>query len=290
MIKFILLLAPLSLLAQLHIAVSYPYIGSLVKTIAGDKVQVSVLSKGNWDPHFVVPKPSLIAKMRRVDGIILNGSDLEIGWLPALVKKSANFDIQKESIRSLNLSQYVNHIHIPDLVSRSKGDVHPHGNPHFHLDPHNILLLSSIICEYLMVFDASNADVYDKNYEAFEIFWKNKLEGWKLKMQDKKGLKVIQYHDVLAYFIQAYSLETLATIEPLPGIAPSSKHIASLIQTMKENKVKLILQDVYHSAKTAKYLASKTEAQLVVVPHDIGSFDSIQSLESLFDTLVESFQ
>ena len=59
--KFLfLLLFPALLSAKINIVVSYPYIGALAETIGGDEVEVVVLAKGKWDPHFVVPRPSLI--------------------------------------------------------------------------------------------------------------------------------------------------------------------------------------------------------------------------------------
>ena len=88
--KLLLFLLPLSLFAQLNIAVTYPYIGALTKSIGGEKVNPIVLAKGNWDPHFIVPRPSLISKVRNADGLIINGSQLEIGWLPPLIRRAAN--------------------------------------------------------------------------------------------------------------------------------------------------------------------------------------------------------
>lgn len=67
---------------KLHVSVAYPYIEQLTKTIAQDRVKITVLSRGDWDPHFVVPKPSLVAKLRDSDVLILNGASLEMGWLP----------------------------------------------------------------------------------------------------------------------------------------------------------------------------------------------------------------
>jgi zinc/manganese transport system substrate-binding protein len=40
---------------------------------------------------------------------------------------------------------------------------------------------------------------------------------------------------------------------------------------MKENGVKTILQDVYHEKKTAKFIADKTGARVVIIPHDLGA-------------------
>jgi len=152
---FIFLL-PISLLAHLNIAVSYPYIGALTRAVGGDHVTTVVLAKGNWDPHFVVPRPSLIAKMRRADALIMNGAQLEIGWLPPLIRRANNPKVNLNAPSFLNLAQGIELINKPDKVDRSQGDVHPAGNPHFHLDPHNIPLLATRIANFLSSIDAEH--------------------------------------------------------------------------------------------------------------------------------------
>lgn len=285
-----LLLLPLVLFAELNIAVSYPYIGALTKTIGGEKVEVVVLAKGNWDPHFVVPRPSLITKMRNADALIMNGGQLEIGWLPPLINRAGNSKVAAGAKTFLNLSHHVELINKPSSVDRANGDIHPDGNPHFHLDPDNILLLAGTIKDFLSVIDSQNKDTYTNNYEEFLGMWKKKLGMWKEKMADKKGMKVIQFHDNLAYFNKAYGLTSIATIEPLPGIPPSSKHTINLIKLIKEKKPCCILHDVYHSTKTAKFIQEKTGIKIILMPHDLGALDEVEDLTSLFDYLSGAIQ
>jgi zinc/manganese transport system substrate-binding protein len=175
----------------------------------------------------------------------------------------------------------------PSSVDRSLGDIHPDGNPHFHLDPNNILILAATVKEFLISLDASNEGEYEKNYAAFVGIWKEKLGIWKTKMADKNGLKVIQFHDNLAYFNKAYGLQSIATIEPLPGIPPSSKHTMELIERITKEKPACILHDVYHNTKTAEFISQKTGIKIILMPHDIGALENIQDLSALFDHLTE---
>lgn len=285
---FLILLLPLALFAKLNIAVSYPYIGALTKSIGGKNINIIVLAKGDWDPHFVVPRPSLISKIRNADGLIINGGQLEIGWLPQLINRAANPKTKVGAKSFLNLSHHIKMILKPKNVDRSGGDIHPDGNPHFHLDPNNILILADTIKRYLSSIDITNSKAYEKNYEIFIKMFKIKIDEWNKKMSNKKGLKVIQFHNNLAYFIKAYGLKNIATIEPLPGIPASSKHIMNLIKLIKKEKPFCILHDVYHSTKTAKYISSKTDIPIVLMPHDINSLDSIKDLTSLFDYLTSA--
>jgi len=282
---FLLLLLPLALSAHMNIAVSYPYIGALTKTIGGEHITTVVLAKGNWDPHFVVPRPSLISKVRNADALIMNGGQLEIGWLPPLINRAANPKTQPNAESFLNLSHHVEMIQKPSKVDRSGGDIHPDGNPHFHLDPNNILVLADTIKKFLISLDREHATIYEENFSTFKSAWDKKLKVWKDKMEPNKNKKVIQFHDNLAYFNKNYSLNSIGTIEPLPGIPPSSKHTFKLIKLIKEQKPCCILHDVYHSTKTAEYISDKTGIAIVLMPHDIGALDTIEDLTSLFDHL-----
>ena len=285
-----LLLLPLSLFAHLNIAVSYPYIGAITKEIGKDHVKTIVLAKGNWDPHFVVPRPSLISKLRNADALIMNGGQLEIGWLPPLMRRANNAKVQTNSRNFLNLSHYVEMIQKPSSVDRSQGDVHPDGNPHYHLDPNNIIILAQTVAAFLISIDSEHKAIYETNYETFVKKWQGHLHVWKAKMKPLQGSKVIQYHDNLAYFNNAYGLVNIGTIEPLPGIPPSSRHTMELIKLIKTEKPQVILHDVYHSTKTAEYISKKTGIKVIRMPHDIGALDSITSLVGLFDHLTDAVQ
>ena len=291
MFKFLLLsFLPLTLFAHMNIAVSYPYIGAITKSIGGEHIRTVVLAKGNWDPHFVVPRPSLISKMRNSDALIMNGGQLEIGWLPALLRRAANPKTNVGSESFLNLSHHVELINKPITVDRAGGDIHPDGNPHFHLDPKNIIVLAKTIEQFLISIDSEHADVYKNNYKKFSTSWIEKMKVWQEKMAGKKGMKVIQFHNNLAYFNKAYGLVNIGTIEPLPGIPPSSRHIIKTIKLIKDQEPCCILHDVYHSTKTAEFIREKTGIKIVLMPHDIGALETIEDLTSLFDYLTGAIQ
>lgn len=290
--KILVLLAflPLSLAAQLNIAVSYPYIGALTQTIGGKDVKVTVLAKGNWDPHFIIPRPSLISKMRNADALIMNGGQLEIGWLPPIMRRAGNPKTMPNTNTFLNLSHHIKMINKPKSVDRKDGDIHPDGNPHFHISPQNILTLAKVIEVFLSRIDAKNSSTYQKNYDDFATSWHQKMVLWKKKMKDKKGLKVIQFHDNLAYFNKEYGLMNIGTIEPLPGIPPSSKHTIEIIELIKKEKPCCILHDVYHSTKTADFISQKTGIKVILMPHDIEALKNIDNLSALFDYLTSAIK
>lgn len=279
-----------SLFAQINVAVSYPYIAELTKIIGADHVDVNTLAKGSWDPHFVVPRPSLIRQLSRADLLIINGAQLEIGWIPPLIKKAHNPNILPSSQGFLDLSQSVTLIDKPSAVSRAGGDIHPDGNPHFATDPYNMPILAEAITQKLSYLAPNNTKFFQHNLETFNQKWQKNLKRWSEAMLPLKGSKVVQYHKLFDYFLQRYALKSVGTIEPLPGLNPSSRHTMALIKTMRLDGVKYILQDVYHNPKTAHFIASKTGAKVIMMPHDVNAITKADTLTHLYDAMVEGFK
>jgi zinc/manganese transport system substrate-binding protein len=283
MLAVLLLLFSISL-AQLKVVATYPWIGELVKEVGKDRVSLYVIAKGTEDPHFAVPKPSHIAKMRDADLLIVQGASLEVGFLPPLLQQSNNPKIQPGRQGYLELSQFVELIEKPVNISRAMGDVHPEGNPHYPLDPHNIPPLARAIAERLCQLDSPNCAYYRGNLEDFLKRWNARLTEWDREFAKLKGIKVIQYHKLYDYLLQRYGMVLVGTLEPLPGIPPTGKHIEGLIS--QAQGVKFILQDVYHEKRTAQFVAQRLNAKVVILPHDVGAVPEAKDLFSLFDEIL----
>ena len=259
------------LFAKLNVDTTYSTLGAIVKKVGADKVKVTVLGSSKYDPHFIVPKPSLLAKLRRSDLLVINGGGLELGWLPPLIRNANNAKIQNGAKGFLDISHFIPMIDVPTSVSRAFGDVHSQGNPHYLTDPHLVLTIAKAIEEKLVELDFDNAKFYDKNLADFTKEWNKFLTTYDAKMAKCSGKKVVQYHELFNYFLKRYNIKSYGNIEPLPGITPSSKHTLKLIYKIKKHHIKTILQDVYHEKKTAKFIADKTDAKVVVIPHDMGA-------------------
>jgi zinc/manganese transport system substrate-binding protein len=271
-------------LAKLKVVATYPWIGELVKEVGKDRVSLYVIAKGTEDPHFVVPKPSHIAKMRDADLLIVQGASLEAGFLPPLLQQSNNPKIQPGRQGYLDLSEFVELIEKPVNISRAMGDVHPEGNPHYQLDPHNIPPLARAIAERLCQLDNPNCAYYRGNLEDFLKRWNTKLTEWDREFAKLKGIKVIQYHKLYDYLLRRYGMVLVGTLEPLPGIPPTGKHIEGLIS--QAQGVKLILQDVYHEKRTAQFVSQRLNAKVVILPHDVGAVPEAKDLFSLLDEIL----
>ena len=279
---FITILLTTSIFAKLNIATTYSYLGAVTKEIGGDNVKVTTLANPRLDPHFITPKPSLIGKLRRVDLLIINGGQLEMGWLPPLLRSTNNPKINSGGIGFLDVSGVIHFIDKPATVSRAYGDIHPDGNPHFATDIYNITPIAKLISKKLSLLDPANRVTYQNNYKKFALKMKRVTKELKSRYRGCRAKKVIQYHELFNYALKSYGVKNLANIEPLPGITPSSKHTLEVINLIKSNKIKTILQDVYHEKKTAKFIANKTGAKVSIVPHDVGAISGTDTIEKFY--------
>ena len=273
--------------ASLKVDTTYSTLGAITQEVGGDLVDVTVLGSSKYDPHFIVPKPSLLSKLRRADLLIMNGGGLELGWLPPLIQNAHNRNIQNGAKGFLDISHFIPMIDKPAAVSRAFGDVHAQGNPHYSTDPHLVISIATAISKKLMQLDSANSIVYQKNLETFSAKWKSYLAAYDKKLLTCKGKKVVQYHELYNYFLKRYGIESIGNIEPLPGISPSSKHTLELIMNMRQNKVQTILQDVYHEKKTAKFIAQKSGSKVKIIPHDVGSVKGSETLEDFYTMIAE---
>ena len=287
--KILLLLLALSTiaLASIRIETTFSTFGAITQKIGGDLVHVHVLGSPKYDPHFIVPKPSLLAKLRRADLLIMNGGGLELGWLPPLIRASNNAKIQNGAKGFLDISHFIPMIDVPTSVSRGFGDVHAQGNPHYTTDPHMVLIIARAIMQKLLEMDSDNEAIYQRNLNHFTKEWQDYLSSFDTKMKECKDKKVVQYHELFNYFLKRYEYKSYANLEPLPGISPSSKHTISVINIIKKNKIKYILQDVYHEKRTAGFIAAKTDAEVLVISHDMGAGGS-KSLEEFYSNIANN--
>lgn len=273
--------------AKLKVTSTYPYITDLVHQVAGSAVDQQTLATGDWDPHFIVAKPSLITRLRQADLLVINGAQLEIGWLPPLLRQSSNANIQAGSTGLLDLSQFVNKIQIPQNVSRASGDVHPQGNPHFVLDPTNVPKMAAAIQQKLCALDAPQCKAYQLNLKRFNQRWAQSSTNWQRRMSALKGTPVIEYHRLHDYFLHHYGLRLITTLEPLPGIPPTPQHLAKVIAEVKQNKVKFNLRGAFNPQAPTDFVSSKTAAKTVTLPHDVGAVPEAKDIFGLYESLLK---
>lgn len=278
--------------AKLNVVASIPDLAALASEVGGDSVSVESIAKGTQDPHFVEAKPSFMLKVSRADLLILAGLDLEVGWIPPLLKGARNTKVSKGAKGYLELGPQLEPLDVAQgSLTRADGDVHPDGNPHFWLDPIRLGKAAALIAARLGELDPSGKDKFEARAKAFADRITKKTAEWKSRL-DKSGVtKVVTYHRTLTYFLDRFGIENSAYLEPKPGIPPTSGHIIEVIRVMKSKKVPLILVENYFDVSVTKKITGEVPgARAVSVPVAVGGAEKVTSGEELIEQLVRAIE
>lgn len=271
--------------SRVRVVTTLPVFAELAKAIGGDRVTVETIASPLQDPHFVDAKPSYILAAGRADVFIHAGMDLEVGWAPLVWEQSRNADIQRGGPGHVDASAHVRKLGVPaGRVDRSRGDVHPSGNPHYWLDPLNAVPLTADIALALTRVDPANGGYYNDRRRAFLAELDRRMGGWRAKMAPLEGVPIVSYHESWQYFASRFGLEIVGHLEPKPGIPPSPSHLARTMEQMKARGVEIVLKEPYYEDKNPRLVARETGATVVEIRNQpTGDEDYFRFIDHLVD-------
>jgi zinc/manganese transport system substrate-binding protein len=264
--------------------------GALATELGGDRVNVYVATTALQDVHRVDARPSLVARARTADLVIATGAELEIGWLPILVQESGNPRIQPGSAGYFEAAAQVSLLEVPSRLDRSLGDIHPQGNPHLQLDPHNIAMVARALTSRFATLDAGNAQYYRQRGDDFNARWAQAIVRWESKAAPLKGIPVVVMHRDQAYLCHWLGLREVASIEPKPGVPPSAGHLGQLVSSLSASPPRLILINAYNDPKAANWLSERVHVPVVTLPFSVGGTPEARDLFALFDDTINRLQ
>ena len=264
-----------------------PEWGALVQELGGDRVSVYVATTAFQDPHRIQAKPSLLARARRANLVVCTGAELEIGWLPLVLRQSGNSAVQPNTPGYFEAARYVRLVEIPTMLDRSAGDVHPGGNPHIQTDPRNIGRVAQALGQRMAEVDPANAALYRTRYADFEKRWNAAIKRWEQDAAPLKGVRVVVHHKAFSYLENWLGLKEVAQLEPKPGVEPTSAHLVEVLDQMKRQPAKMILRTPYNDERASEWLAERTKIAMVLLPNTVGGSDKAKDLFSLFDDTVQ---
>jgi zinc/manganese transport system substrate-binding protein len=272
--------------AAVKILATTPEWAALTRELGGDKVDVYAATNAFQDVHRVEAKPSLVAHARSADLIVATGAQLEIGWLPVLLQESGNARIQPGGNGYFEATSALRLLEVPSSVDRSLGDIHPQGNPHAQLDPHNIALVAKSLSIRLATVDAANAAFYQTRGADFQARWQAAVTRWEAAATPLRGVNVVVIHRDQVYLCHWLGLHELAAIEPKPGVPPTAGYLAGLVVKLTATPPKMILRNAYNDSKAADWLSERIHAPVVTLPYTVGGTPAAKDLFGLFDDTV----
>jgi zinc/manganese transport system substrate-binding protein len=281
------LLSPMLAVADLKVFACEPEWAALAEEIGGKAIKASSATNALQDPHYIQARPSLISKVRKADIVICSGAQLEIGWLPMLLRKGGNPGVMPGNPGYFVASDFVKRLNVPASVDRSQGDVHPFGNPHIQTNPHNILLVAEALATRMTELDPDNADVYKSGLENFNQRWREAISGWEKRASPLRGKRVITHHRSWVYLENWLGLEEVANLEPVSGIPPTAGHLSSLLKRFEEGGADIIIHAPFQSEKASRWLSERTGIPEIMLPLTVGGSDEATDLFSWFDDILD---
>ncbi|MEE9578681.1 MAG: metal ABC transporter substrate-binding protein [Gemmatimonadota bacterium] len=305
-----------------------PTYAAIAREITGELAEVKAIARGDEDPHFVTPRPSYAALIKKADLFVATGLDLEL-WVPTLLDRAANAKVTDGAPGFVAAWAGVELLDIPTDISRAAGDVHVFGNPHIHTDPINAIIIGENILAGLRRIDEERSETYEANYRAFterllrrlygdqlvEIFGAETLfelarthrlwdflseksfqdrpltdyvGGWLADGAPFRDRDMACYHKNWAYFSARFRVPCAMYVEAKVGIPPSPGHVRELVDWMRENHIPALFAANYFSHDQVEQVAQRTGAKPLIVPEHVGGAPGADGYFDLVDLWVSS--
>jgi ABC-type Zn uptake system ZnuABC Zn-binding protein ZnuA len=242
------------------------YLADITQSITGGRLTVGSLIPTGVDPHAFEPTPSvskMIADSRAVILDISGLSPLLDGFITS-------------SVRSGRLIVEAAH-GLPGRAT-GHGDTGQAGpvDPHFWLDPVNVLTYVTNIRDALIKIDPEGAAIYTANATAYTDKLRE-LDAW-IKEQVERIPEarrlLVTNHESFGYFADRYGFTVVGTVfEGLSAeSAPSAQQVATLINEIRTTGAPAIFLETGSNADLAKQVAAETGVKVVtdLHTHDLG--------------------
>jgi zinc/manganese transport system substrate-binding protein len=272
--------------AALNVLACEPEWAALAQELGGDRIKVNSATTAAQDPHRIQARPSLLAKARNADLLACTGADLEIGWLPVLLRESGNARIQPGRPGNFEAADSVTLLEKPARLDRAEGDVHPQGNPHIQTDPRNIGRVAVGLARRLAEMDPGNAAFYAARQSDFEHRWSAALRRWEQQGAALRGMPVVSQHKAFAYLYRWLGLREVAVLEPKPGLEPTANHLASVLATLRTTPARAVIRTEYESARASEWVAERAGIPALALPVSVPGTEQDYNLIGWFDTVL----
>jgi ABC-type Zn uptake system ZnuABC Zn-binding protein ZnuA len=312
--------------APVRVVATLPVYGAIAKAIGGDEVEVVSIADPNEDSHFVRPKPSYALELRRADMFVTTGLDLELWVPALLDKAGNSkvmegstgyvtahtgitlLDIPAVADRSQgDVHIYGNpHIHTDPLralqVARNIAiglkKVAPERSAHFDegLDGFRAEIYERLFgAELVEMFEGQTLERLALNGALFTFLEQNEFEGaplidrlggWLAQGAPLRGQEIICYHVNWSYFEDRFGVNCAEYVETKPGIPPTPRHVARLIDLMRAQGLDILLAASYFDPDRIESVAERGNAHSVIVPMQTGARPGLDTYFDLVDLWV----
>lgn len=251
------------------------FLADIAQNVAGDHFMVNSLIPLGSDPHAYEPTPQDVALMSGADLLLINGRGFE-EWLdPVMSSLPAGVQIID---CSAGLTARTPGADETDLLDPD----HTQGDPHFWLDPLNVIQYVNNIRDAFIALDPQNQVDYAANAEAY-ILQLNDLDAWimtQVAQLPAEGRYLVTNHESLGYYADRYGFQIVGAIIPSvsTGASPSAQQLADLVDRIEATGVRGIFLETGSNPQLADQIASETNLSVTdLFTHSLSTSDGSAS-------------
>lgn len=244
----------------------FPYY-DFVRSIAGDRVNLTLLIPAGMESHSFEPAPSDMITVEKADLVIYNGGAMEV-WMDEVLSA-----VDHESQMRLRMMDHVDVVEEEDVEGMQKEAEHGHADDghfeeieydeHIWTSPVNAMKMTEVIAGALAELDAEQKDFYEDNAAEYTAQLQ-KLDGEFRKVVAEGSRRMLIFVDrfPLRYFADEYGLTYRAAFQGCStDTEPSVETLTYLIDKVREDEIPVIYHIELSSTKIADIISEETGAE-----------------------------
>lgn len=235
---------------KIRVTTTTTMLTDLVKTIGGDKVEVTGLMGEGVDPHLYSASAGDIEKLANADVIVYGGLHLE-GKMTEVFEKLSTLD---KAILNVGSKLDKKKVHLIDGETP---------DPHVWFNTEMWETEARAVAVELGKFDAKNKDYYMKNFENYKIQL-DELTNYVKKRIDEippKSRVLVTAHDAFNYFGEQFGLEVRAIQGVSTDSETGTKNISDLANFIAERNIKAVFVESSVPKKSIEALQEAVKAR-----------------------------
>jgi ABC-type Zn uptake system ZnuABC Zn-binding protein ZnuA len=273
------------------ILVDTSFLADITRNVAGDEWSVHSLVPTGADPHSFEPTPQDAQAVAQCEVMVIN----TVGLIPTVDELIAgagkSIPLVIEAAAGLTRHASGENKGAEDTHSdegREDDDHHEHGqtDPHFWLDPTNVIVYAENIADGLGTLDPTGANTYVSNAALYAEDLRE-LDAWILEQAQTippERRLLVTNHESLGRFADRYGFVVVGTIFPSTAGegSPSARQLASLVEEIRATEAPAIFLETGSNADLAEQVAREAGIALVtdLYTHSLGE-DASSYLEMM---------
>jgi zinc/manganese transport system substrate-binding protein/manganese/iron transport system substrate-binding protein len=262
----------------LRVVATTTVLADLVRNAGGDRVSVESLVPAGAEPHTFAPRPSDLRKVAEADLIVMNGLGLD-DWLRPLAAEAKRPDaaLVELGVDLDGVTYLAGDAHDADDADQGGAGGEGGGspatdteagepvNPHLWLNVAYAERYVERIADALAAARPGDAAAFRASADAYRA----RLADLDASIRQRIAAlpadhrRVVSFHDAFPYYADAYGLDIVGVVVPVPGQEPSAAEVAALVEAIRDAGVTAIFSEAQFSPKVADQIAAETGATVV---------------------------